>query len=328
MKEKTKLAVLISGRGSNLKAIIDAIKNGYLDNVELKVVIANKEAPGLKYAKDEGIPTYIVPRIVNGKKIAREEHDKKVMKILEKYQVDLICMAGYLQILTPKFIERYRNRIMNIHPSILPAFPGTTRAQKKAVEYGVKISGCTVHFADEGVDTGPIIIQAAVPVKDNDTEETLANRILEFEHIIYPKAIKMFSEGRLRVVGRKVYIKKEIRVRKVISYSFNREKIVKIMNQIGVSSEILNNFLDKIQTFVLLVEDITPREATILKQEMLALGGDCAVPKECVLNGLIPLNVLLIGNKKQLKKLVSKLKNQPFDLPKVGDKIKHIIGDG
>jgi phosphoribosylglycinamide formyltransferase-1 len=208
MKNRINLAVLISGRGSNLKSIIESIRSRYLDNVALKVVVANKEAPGLKFAQDFGVNTFVVPRIIYGKKITLKEHDSQVMEILEKYNIDLVCLAGYLQVLQSKLISRYRNRVMNIHPALLPAFGGTIHAQRDALEYGAKISGCTVHFADTGIDTGPIIIQAAVPVKEDDTEESLSKRILKFEHKIYPKAIKMFAEGRLKVDGRKVIIKR------------------------------------------------------------------------------------------------------------------------
>ena len=323
--KKINLAVLISGRGSNLKSIIDSIKRGYLDNVELKVVVANREAPGLKYAEEFGVPAYVVPRVVNRKKIPREEHDKKVMEILDRYNIDLVCMAGYLQILTPRFIEKYRNRVMNIHPSLLPAFPGTIHAQREAVEYGVKISGCTVHFADEGVDTGPIIIQAAVPVKDEDTEETLASRILEFEHIIYPKAIKMFAEGRLKVVGRKVKIKRDISVEIIATNTFDRKTIEKNLRKIGVEEDAIENFLDKSEFYAIKIRDITPREALIIKQEMLALGGDCATPRECILNSLVPVDVIILGNKKQIRKLINILRKQVFDLPVVAEKLNRVL---
>lgn len=328
--KRTNLAVLISGRGSNLKAIIDATKDGYLDKVDLKVLIANKEALGLKYAKEASIPYHTVHRVVNGKKIPEEEHDKTVMEVLEKYNIDLIALAGYNQILQEEFVNRYKWRIMNIHPSLLPSFGGTLHGQKDALEYGVKVSGCTVHFIEEGVDTGPIIIQFAVPVKDDDNEESLSNRILEYEHLIYPKAIKMFSEGRLRLDGRKVVIKKDISVEKVTSYRFETDKIKIAMGAIGVSEEAFNTLLEKAETFILLINDITPREATIIKQEMLAIGGDCAVPKDTILNStLVPTNVLVIGNKKQIKKIIKKLKVQPFDLSQVADKISEIIdGNG
>lgn len=209
-KEKTNLAVLISGRGSNLKAIIDAIKSGYLDKVDLKVVVANKHAEGLKYASEAGIPGHIVSRKYHpgSEEMDLNKHDKLVLGILEEYDIDLIALAGYDQILQKEFVNKYRGRIMNIHPSLLPSFKNTLHAQKEALDSGVKISGCTVHFVEESVDTGPIIIQRAVPVRDDDTPETLADRILKHEHVIYPEAIKLFSEGRLKIVGRKVVVKR------------------------------------------------------------------------------------------------------------------------
>lgn len=324
-KNRINLAVLISGRGSNLQAIIDSIKSGYLDDVELKTVVANKEAPGLEYAKDCGVRTHVVPRTVNGKKISVDEHDDKVMAVLEKYNIDLICLAGYLQVIQPKFVRKYKWRIMNIHPSLLPAFGGTIHGQKDALDYGAKISGCTVHFIDEGVDTGPIIIQAAVPVKEEDDEESLSKRILEFEHIIYPKGIKMFAENRLEIEGRKVKVKYKIEVEPLISYLPESENIVSVMRRIGVSEETFENFLEKMSTMAFLIKDITPREAMIIKQESLALGGDCACPKECILNSLVPVNVVLIGNKKQMKRLIKVLEKQVFNLPKVAKELSKIV---
>lgn len=323
---KTNLAVLISGRGSNLKAIIDAIEDGYLDKVDLKVIIANKEVLGLKYAKEANVPFHIVHRIVDGQKIPKEVHDKEVSKILEKYDIDLIVLAGYDQVLQKEFVKSYEWKIMNIHPSLLPSFGGTLHAQKDALEYGVKVSGCTVHFVEVGVDTGPIIIQFAVSVKDDDDEELLSYRILGYEHIVYPKAIKLFSEGRLRVDGRKVVIKKKISIKRVTANYFKDEKIKTTMSAIGIPRETFNTFLEKAETFILLINDITPREATIIKQEMLGIGGDCAVPKDTVLNStLVPTSVLVIGNKKQIKRLIKRLKVQPFDLFLIADKISDII---
>jgi len=296
------LAVLISGNGSNLKAIVDAITTGYLDMVDLNVVISNTDAPGLKYAKEFGIPHHIVPRTVDV-----EEHDKKVMELLEEYNIDLIALAGYDQILQKEFVRRYERKVMNIHPSLLPSFGGTLHGQKDALDYGAKISGCTVHFVVEDVDTGPIIIQAAVPVKDNDTPETLADRILEHEHIIYPKAIKLFSENRLKIVGRRV----------IVEGGLNTSIIndpARYMKKIGVEGTVIEQLVEKCRIHTVLVENITPREAMILKQEMLSIGGDCAVPKECILNNLVPIDVILIGNSIQIKSLLNKLKNQPFGL--------------
>ena len=318
MTEKTNLAVLISGRGSNLKAIIDAIKNGYLDNVNLRIVIANKNAPGLQYAKEFGCSYHVVPRIVNREKILEEEHDKKVMKILKNYDIGLIALAGYDQILHKEFVNRYEWKIMNIHPSLLPSFGGTLHGQKDALDYGVKISGCTVHFIEEDVDTGPIIIQAAVPVKDNDTQETLADRVLEHEHIIYPKAIKLFSENRLKIVGRKVIVEEELKT------SFISDPVYH-MKRIGVTEDAVEYLSEKCRIYTVLVENITPREAMILKQEMLSIGGDCAVPKECILNNLMLTDAILIGNRIQLNILIRNLKQQVFNLSKLGEELKMLI---
>jgi phosphoribosylglycinamide formyltransferase-1 len=307
MKNKTNLAVLISGRGSNLKAIIESIKSGYLDKVDLKVVVANKNAPGLKYAKESGIPYHIVPRIVDGNKIPIEKHDKKIMEIIEEYAIDLIVLAGYDQILQKEFVGRYKWKIMNIHPG-----------QKDALDYGAKISGCTVHFVEEGVDTGPIIIQAAVPVKDDDSPETLANRILEHEHIIYPKAIKLFSENRLKIIGRQVVVKGDL------DTSFINDP-AHHMKRIGVEDTVIEHLIEKCRMYTVLVENITPREAMILKQELLSVGGDCAVPKECILNNLVCIDAILIANSIQLRSIVKKLKNQSFNLTNLAEKLEENI---
>lgn len=320
MKRKINLAVLISGRGSNLKAIIDAIKNGYLDNVDLRVVIANKDAPGLQYAKEFGCSYHVIPRIVNREKIPEEEHDKNVMEILENYDIDLIALAGYDQILHKEFVNRYEWEIMNIHPSLLPSFGGTLHGQKDALDYGAKISGCTVHFIEEDVDTGPIIIQAAVPVKDDDTPETLANRVLEHEHIIYPKSIKLFSENRLKIVGRKVIVEGELNTSFISDTAYH-------MKRIGVEENAIKHLLEKCRVYTVLVENITPRETMILKQELLSLGGDCAVPKECILNNLVFVDAILIGNGIQLRLLVKKLKNQAFNLTKLAEKLESNLSD-
>lgn len=207
---------------------------------------------------------------------------------------------------------------MNIHPSLLPAFGGTLHGQRDAWEYGVKISGCTVHFIDEGIDTGPIIIQAAVPVKDEDTAETLASRILEHEHMIYPKAIKLFSEGRLKIVGRKVMVKGELNT------SFIRDPEYH-MKRIGVEESAIKHLTEKCRVHTVLVENITPREAMILKQELLSLGGDCAVPKECILNNLVSIDAILIGNSIQLRLLAKKLKNQVFNLTELSSRLETLL---
>lgn len=199
---KKRIAILLSGRGSNFEAIYRAIKEGKI-NAEIGVVISNKEdARGLLKAREFGLETLFL----NPKEFSsREEYDLKLAEEIEKRNIDLICLAGWMRILTPPFVQRFRNRIMNIHPALLPSFPGL-EAQKQALEYGVRYSGCTVHFVNEEVDAGPIILQAVVPVFQNDTVETLSERILKEEHRIYPEAIRLFVEGKLRIEGRRVII--------------------------------------------------------------------------------------------------------------------------
>jgi phosphoribosylglycinamide formyltransferase-1 len=198
-----RLGVLASGRGSNLQAIIDAIEKGTLDAV-LAVVICNKaEAPALERARKHGAPAvFLDPKAASD----REDYDRIILTQLRVYDVQLVALAGYMKIVTSVLIEPYADRIMNIHPSLLPAFPGLG-AQKQALDWGAKVSGCTVHFVTEGIDAGPIIRQAAVPVLETDTEETLAARILVEEHRIYPEAIQLFAQGRLTVEGRRVRIR-------------------------------------------------------------------------------------------------------------------------
>jgi phosphoribosylglycinamide formyltransferase-1 len=199
-EKKLKLGVLVSGSGTNLQAIIDACESGKIP-AEVKVVVSNK--PGvyaLERAKNHGIPNYVVDHKLYQ---TREDFEREVIKILKEHEVELVCLAGFMRVLTPFFLRAFPGKVINIHPAILPSFPGVN-AQKQAIDYGVKFSGCTVHFVDEGVDTGPIIIQAVVPVYDDDTEETLRERILKEEHRIYPMAIKLIAEGRVSVEGRKV----------------------------------------------------------------------------------------------------------------------------
>lgn len=200
------LGVLASGRGSNLQAIIDAIEAGSL-SAQIAVVISNKkDAQALERARKHGVlDVFLDPKPFAGRPDGREAYDRAILDVLRKYDVELVLLAGYMKIVTPILINAYENRMMNIHPSLLPAFPGLD-VQKKALEWGVKIAGCTVHFVTEGVDEGPIIIQAAVPVLDGDTPETLAARILEQEHRIYPRAVQLFAEGRLTVEGRRVRV--------------------------------------------------------------------------------------------------------------------------
>jgi len=198
-----KIAVLVSGRGSNLQAIIDAIESGKI-NGKIEVVISNKEdAYALERAKRHNIEGIFIDSSSYKNK---DDYDRAIITILEKKDIGLVCLAGFMRILTPYFVNKYKRRIINIHPSLLPAFPGL-EAQKKALDYGVKFTGATVHFVDESVDSGPIIIQAVVPVLDTDTPEILSERILEEEHRIYPEAIKAFAEGRIVVKGRRIVIK-------------------------------------------------------------------------------------------------------------------------
>ncbi len=207
MARQLPLGVLISGSGSNLQAIIDAIEEKRLDAV-IRVVISNREdAFGLVRARKHNIPTEVLD---HRKFSSREAYDEALVEILQRQQVELVILAGFMRLLSPVFVKSYSNRIMNIHPALLPAFPGI-HVQKKAVEHGVRFSGCTVHFVNEGCDEGPIIIQAVVPVFPDDTEESLSARILKEEHRIYPRAIQLYSEGRLHVVGRKVMVDKLVR---------------------------------------------------------------------------------------------------------------------
>lgn len=200
---KPKLAVLVSGRGSNLQAIIDNIEKGTL-SAELAVVISDQaDAYALERARKHNIPAVHVS--AGGLKGKRDEYDTLLVKELQKRNVELVCLGGFMRIITPTLIKAFPNRILNIHPSLLPAFPGL-HVQKKAIDHGAKFSGCTVHFVDEGMDTGPIIIQAVVPVLDNDTEDSLSERILTQEHKIYSRAIQLYVEGRLTVKGRRVFV--------------------------------------------------------------------------------------------------------------------------
>ena len=197
-----RLGVLLSGRGSNFLAIHRAIADGRIRATEIAVVLSNKpEAAGLDAARELGLTTLAIPQ--EGKGLAaREAHDTKMIAALKDYGVELVCLAGYMRIITPAFVEAFPNRILNVHPSLLPAFPGLD-AQHQAFEYGAKVAGCTVHFVDEAVDHGVIILQKTVPVLDEDTPETLAARILEQEHIAYPEAIARALSGEYRVVGRR-----------------------------------------------------------------------------------------------------------------------------
>ena len=201
-RKRGRIAVLLSGRGSNFKAIHEAAEAGRI-NAEIAFVFSNVDgAPGLAAARERGLETlFINPRLYPN----REEYDKEVVREVRKRHVDLVCLAGYMRILTPYFCREFKNRAMNIHPALLPAFPGL-HVQKKALEWGVRFSGATVHFVAEDVDMGPIILQTVVPVLQDDTEDTLADRILVEEHKIYPESVKLYFEGRLEVRGRRVFI--------------------------------------------------------------------------------------------------------------------------
>jgi phosphoribosylglycinamide formyltransferase 1 len=201
--KKIKIAVLVSGCGSNLQAIIDNIGKGLLP-VEIAVVISDQpEAYSLERARKHNIPAVHIS--TKGYKGKREAYDAMLVKELQKHHVELVCLAGFMRIITPTLIKSFPNRILNIHPALLPAFPGL-HVQKAALEHGVKFSGCTVHFVEEGMDTGPIIIQAVVPVLDNDTEDSLSERILRQEHKIYSRAIQLYAEDRLKIEGRRVQV--------------------------------------------------------------------------------------------------------------------------
>jgi phosphoribosylglycinamide formyltransferase-1 len=201
--EKVKVGVLVSGRGSNLQAIIDNIEKGVL-SAELAVVISDQaDAFALERARKHNIPAVQVS--AKGYKDKRDEYDALLVNELKKHGVELVCLAGFMRIITPILIKAYPNRIMNIHPALLPAFPGL-HVQKAAIEHGVKFSGCTVHFVDQGMDTGPIIAQAVVPVLNDDTEDSLSARILKQEHKVFSRAIQLYAEGRLTVKGRRVVI--------------------------------------------------------------------------------------------------------------------------
>lgn len=194
-----KIGILLSGRGSNFEAIADSIQSGRLP-AEIAVVISNRaDAPGLESARRRGLNARLIP----SKGRAREEHDAEVVAALKEAQVDLVCLAGYMRLLSADFIRAFPNRILNVHPSLLPAFPGM-EAQKQALEYGVKVSGCTVHFVDEHLDHGPIILQKMVPVMEGDDVHTLSARILEQEHLAYSEAIGLVLSGEIEVQERKV----------------------------------------------------------------------------------------------------------------------------
>lgn len=202
---KKRIAVLLSGRGSNFEALADSVATGRIPNAEIAIVLSNREgAPGIEKAYARGIHARVIP----SKGLQREEYDRLVVAALQECGVDLVCLAGFMRLLSPYFVASFRNRILNIHPSLLPAFPGL-EAPRQALEHGAKFTGCTVHFVDENLDAGPIILQAIVPILDADTPESLSERILREEHRIYSEAARIVLEGRYRIEGRRVLIAEE-----------------------------------------------------------------------------------------------------------------------
>jgi phosphoribosylglycinamide formyltransferase 1 len=199
---KKRIGVLLSGRGSNFEALAANVASGRIPNAEIAIALSNREdARGIEKARALGIEA----RVISSKGLEREAYDKLVVAALQEKRVDLVCLAGYMRLLSPQFVAAFHNRILNIHPSLLPAFPGL-EAQRQALEHGAKFSGCTVHFVDENLDAGPIVLQACVPIEDSDTPETLSERILREEHRIYAEAVRIVLEGKFRVEGRRVLI--------------------------------------------------------------------------------------------------------------------------
>jgi phosphoribosylglycinamide formyltransferase-1 len=197
---KKRIGVLLSGRGSNFEALAESVSAGRIPNAEIAIVVSNREgAPGIQRAESRGIRTRVIP----SKGLERETYDRQVVAVLNEYKADLICLAGYMRLLSPFFVAAFPNRILNIHPSLLPSFPGL-ESQRQALDYGVKFAGCTVHFVDENLDAGPIVLQAVVPVLDEDTEESLSETILKEEHRIYSQAVNIVLDGKFKIAGRRV----------------------------------------------------------------------------------------------------------------------------
>ena len=195
-----RIGVLLSGRGSNFEALADSVTAGRIPDAEISMVISNREdAPGLRRATERRIPARVIP----SKGVEREAYDRLVVAALNEARVDLVCLAGFMRLLSPYFVAAFRGRILNIHPSLLPSFPGL-ESQRQALDYGVKFTGCTVHFVDENLDAGPIVKQAIVPIEPGDTDETLAARILSEEHRIYTEAVRLVLSGKFRIEGRRV----------------------------------------------------------------------------------------------------------------------------
>lgn len=202
---KKRIAVLLSGRGSNFEALADSVAAGRIPNAEIAVVISHRDgAPGIDRARARSIDARVIP----SKGLDRDTYDRQVVAVLDKKRIDLVCLAGYMRLLSSYFVQAFRGRILNIHPSMLPAFPGL-EAQRQALEHGAKFAGCTVHFVDENLDAGPIILQAAVPIRDNDTVDSLSARILAEEHRLYSEAVRIVLEGRYRIEGRRVILLQE-----------------------------------------------------------------------------------------------------------------------
>jgi len=197
-----RIGVLLSGRGSNFEALADSVLAGRMPDAEIALVLSNREgAPGIDRARARGLTARVIP----SKGLEREPYDRLVVAALQEANVDLVCLAGYMRLLSPFFVAAFPQRILNIHPSLLPSFPGL-ESQRQALEYGVKFAGCTVHFVDENLDAGPIVLQSVVPVEANDTEDTLSARILKEEHRTYSEAVKIVLEGKYRIEGRRVLL--------------------------------------------------------------------------------------------------------------------------
>ena len=197
-----RIGVLLSGRGSNFEALADSVAVGRIPEAEIALVVSNRAgAPGIDRARERGLATRVIP----SKGLEREPYDRQVVAALHEANVDLVCLAGYMRLLSPFFVATFPQRILNIHPSLLPSFPGL-ESQKQALQYGVKFAGCTVHFVDENLDAGPIVLQAVVPIEDRDTEDTLSARILKEEHRIYSEAVKIILDGRFKIEGRRVIL--------------------------------------------------------------------------------------------------------------------------
>ena len=199
---KKRIGVLLSGRGSNFEALADSVSAGRIPDAEIALVVSNREgAPGIERARARGLAAQVIP----SKGLEREAFDRLVAAALSAASVDLVCLAGYMRLLSPYFVAAFPERILNIHPSLLPSFPGL-ESQKQALDYGVKFAGCTVHFVDENLDAGPIVLQAAVPVEDGDTEDSLSARILREEHRIYSEAVRIVLSGKYKIEGRRVVL--------------------------------------------------------------------------------------------------------------------------